>query len=657
MENKSYWIWHYGEYEIYHMMQVHLRRQEFGVDYPPFWHIASPYVSVEFLKFVNCESEKYIKVYSTGKGYVLIDDYRFPLNERVKIPVGEHCIKVAVFKECGLPAIYAESDIAPSNSTWLCNHHVGEHQPVGWNEQFDSLDKTPEIFPFSYENKQPVSLEKLQDGTLYDFGTELFGYLNIKNADKDEKMGVFYGESREEALDTENSILLEYVEGKNEYRLIQRAFRYIYIKTKNENLDINMDYEYLPLEKRGDFKCNNELFNKIYDISSYTFHLNCREGFFDGIKRDRWVWSGDAYQSARINAYLFADSQIVKRTALGLIGKEPIEQHINTIVDYSLLWIIGLYEYYLYYGDFEFISRIYPKAVKLLKFCETRLNSDGFIEGIEGDWTFIDWSDIDKTGAVCAEQMLLIASYNCMAEMSGFLNIDGMIYADKGEILKKKVNEYYWNEEKGAFIDSYASGKNNVTRHANIFAVMYDIATPEQVESITKNVLKNDSITKITTPYFEGYELDVLAKIGDFSAIENMIDSYWGGMIKLGAKTVWEEFDPELEGIEHYKMYGNKYAKSLCHAWGAGSIYLFGKYYLGVSPTSVGFESFIVKPCLGGLEEISGTVPINGGSVKVFLNSKKLSVFADKSGGTLIWNNEKYEIVPNKELIFLLNEN
>ena len=276
---------------------------------------------------------------------------------------------------------------------------------------------------------------------------------------------------------------------------------------------------------------------------------------------------------------------------------------------------------------------------------------DGFVEGIKDDWTFIDWSKIDKTGAVCAEQMLLIAAYSVMARLAEVIGQDGSVYFGKSEKLKQKVNEFYWNEEKGAFIDSYVSGKNNVTRHANIFAVMYDIATEEQTKSIVKNVLKNDDIVKITTPYFKGYELDVLGKVGEFDELEDMIESYWGEMLKLGATTIWEEFDPTLSGTQHYAMYGNKYAKSLCHAWGAGPVYLFGRYYLGVYPTSAGFETFNVEPRLGGLEKIEGTVPANEGQVKIFCDGKKLSVLATKSGGTLIWNGQKYPLEPNVELV------
>lgn len=41
-------------------------------------------------------------------------------------------------------------------------------------------------------------------------------------------------------------------------------------------------------------------------------------------------------------------------------------------------------------------------------------------------------------------------------------------------------------------------------------------------------------------------------------------------------------------------MYGRKFGKSLCHAWGASPIYLLGKYYLGIKPTSAGYATYLV---------------------------------------------------------------
>lgn len=651
---KSYWMWFYGDYEIYHARELNLRRQEFGVDLPPLWRLTSPDVSLLFKNKFSCDKKGYLKLYLSGKGFITLDGIRFLPETFVEIEPGEHDVTIEVFKTDGLPSAYVESDVCPSGEGWMCACKDRIYSEVGWRECYDSKDSDPEVFPFEYKHIEPVNVEVLKNGTLFDFGTELFGFLNITSSSDSSILNVVYGESREEALAPQNALVFETVSGSFEYKLRQRAFRFVFIMNNdNCKLSANAEYEYLPLEQRGNFSCDIDVFNKVYAVSIYTFHLNCREAFLDGIKRDRWIWSGDAYQSGRINAYLFADEDIVRRTALGLIGKGHITQHINTIVDYSMLWIIGLYEYYMTYGDIDFLKKIYPRVTEMLDFCEKEIDENGFIVGRDIDWTFIDWADIDKTGAVCAEQMLLAATYDSLALIAESLNKNADDLKSKSEALKKNITEYFWSDEKGAFIDSFESGQNNVTRHANIFAVMYGIATKEQTDSIVKNVLKNDAVPKITTPYFKGYELDVYGKLGMYEEIEDMISSYWGKMIELGASTVWEAFDPNDNGTQHYSMYGMKYGKSLCHAWGAGAIYIFGRYYLGVYPTLPGYETFNVEPCVGGTKKIQGRVPVKNGYVDVSIGDGTICVKTNRSGGTLLWNNKKYDLIPNEELTLL----
>ena len=646
MENKSYWIWKHGDFEIYHSSLLHMRRIEREVVYPTYWKVYAPDPKVMF--YYDYEGDGgYIKVYSRGEGYVKVVGGRdiFTMGARVELPRGKYKICVCVGKMSGLPAIFVESDVIPSVEGWYVqeNNH-SEKIPVGHDTYYDSLDKDPEIFHFSYKKMLPITVEEADGGMLYDFGLETFGYFDIGGADPNKKLGVYYGESREEAIDTDHTYTFETICGKSEYRLTQRAFRYVFIKGGTPDLIVSADYEYLPYETRGSFKCDNPLFNKIWEVCAYTFHLNCREGFLDGIKRDRWIWGGDAYQCNHINNYLFFDPAIEQRTNIALIGKDPVDHHINGIVDYSFLYIIGLYEHYFTHGEKDFLSRIYSKAEALMRYCETRLNSDGFIEGAPEDWTFIDWSDIDKTGAVAAEQMLCIKAYESLGKIAEVIGLDGTEWHKKSAEMRQKIDKFFWDEEKGAYIDSYASGRRRVTRHANIFAIMFDIASEEQIESIVNNVIKNDSITKITTPYFEGYELDVLAKLGDFKFIEDMLDSYWGGMIRLGATTIWEGYDPSHSGARHYQMYWQRYDKSLCHAWGASPIYLFGRYYLGVYPTSAAYETFTVEPHLGGLREIEGVVPICGGEVRVQMNEGSVSVTATRPGGTLVVGEKKYAL-------------
>ena len=645
---KSYWIWNYGDYEIFHSNRVNARRQEFGVDYPTFWKYYDVDRNVKFYTEIETETDGNIKLFVNGKGCILVDGQRYATEKVILLQKGKHTLQISVVNLTGLPAAYIESDVCSTNNEWYTLEN-GAKKQVGFDIHYDCQEKNPESFPFAYEEKYPVSVQKYNDGVLYDFEKELFGFLYVSDVKASESIHVSYGESLEEAVDVENSILFEDVSGEKRYKLRQRAFRYIYL-TGAENANIHAELEYLPIEYKGSFRCDDEDVNKIWDVCAYTLHLNMREVLTEAIKRDRWLWGGDAYQAFKFNNYLFFDKEIVRRSTIALRGKEPFNEHINTITDYSLYWVIGLHEYYVTYGDIEFIKNIYDKAVSLMEFCEAREDDKGFIVKKNNDWIFVDWSDIDKDGAVCAEQMLYIAANKAMAALTRLVGADPSSYEEKYSRLIETTNKFFWKEEKGAYIDCYESGKNHISRHANVFAILYDVANDEQKAKIIENVLENDKITKITTPYFAGFELDVMGKIGHFDFIENVIKTYWKGMLDLGATTVWEEYNPNLSGAQHYEMYGNKYGKSLCHAWGASPIYLLGKYYLGVTPTSSGYETFEVKPYLGGFKFIDGVVPIKDGSVRVKLSKDKLSVVATKNGGTLIWAGKSYALEANKEL-------
>jgi hypothetical protein len=114
------------------------------------------------------------------------------------------------------------------------------------------------------------------------------------------------------------------------------------------------------------------------------------------------------------------------------------------------------------------------------------------------------------------------------------------------------------------------------------------------------------------------------------------IKSYWGDMLRLGATSFWELYNPTEKGDAHYAMYGRRFGKSLCHAWGASPVYLFGKYYLGVVPVKPGFAEYEVRPCRGGLEWIEGDVPTPFGKIHVRADAGAITVRSDGGKGTLI---------------------
>ena len=220
MKNKSYWIWHYGDYEVFHVMNVHLRREEKGYHRPAFWKISPPYPSVKFKKEFHCESG-YLICHINGAGNVTVDQKRYLPDKRIELAPGFHTIEIPVSNYGGIPAVYIESDVCPSDGSWTCNHFAGKFTPVGFLSHFDRLDQNPNDFPFQYQKMLPIDTEQIENGFLFDFGIELFGYLHLEDVSELDEIGVYYGESREEALDIQHTYLIDRICGQKQYRLRQ----------------------------------------------------------------------------------------------------------------------------------------------------------------------------------------------------------------------------------------------------------------------------------------------------------------------------------------------------------------------------------------------------------------------------------------------------
>lgn len=645
--NKSKWIWNYGDFELYHTQAMMNRREVRGLYYPPMWRVDGVRQNLFVYKIATLDRPETMRVYSNGGDVsVTVNGVRFDPKKTIPLDKGKNFVKVQTYKPSGLPALYITGETFASDESWRVGSYGALDCRVGTNENYTRPSDDVEKFFFKYKRIYPVGRENVRGGTLFDFGKETFGILNIiNNNPQGGKVAVVYGESREEALDKKNAVITDVFDASTpsaSYRT--RACRYVFVGTRC--VDVSLDYEYLPLQYRGYFKTGDKKLNKILDVCAYTLHLNTRECFLDGIKRDRWVWGGDAYQSFFVYYYLFNDFDSVRRTVISLLGGEPFMQFTNTIPDYTFLIIMGIYEYYVHSGDRDFLEFVYSRFEGVFRLVDKRLDSRGFFVGGRGDWLFIDWADTAKSGVVCAEQVALCAAYEAAAKCAEALGLDGGAYREKSSSLREKINEYFWREERGAYIDCIDRDDriNVVTRHANIWALLFGVADAHQTEMIARCVIKNPDIPAITTPYFEFFELDAMCRIGEYGYVSDMIRSYWGGMVDLGATTIWEAYDPTVEKTaDHYAMYGTKYGKSLCHAWGASPIYLFGRYALGVYPTSVGYKTFCVEPHDIGVGKFSGRVPIgeDGGCVDVSFDGEKFTVLSNREGGTLVVGSKK----------------
>lgn len=643
MNSKTYWIWLWGDFEIHQGMLQNFSREERGMRWPAYWYIEDCYKNVKFERTYNLKEKTTFIVHSRVNGYITINEVKYRLNEPITLDAGKQDIVIYVYSTSELPTVYIEGDVIHSDKDWVADNYLQKY-PVGYSDLFTSLDDDPNKINYTEKIAEPISQKVVNNGLLIDFGDEMNATLKFRNLTS--TVTICYGESETEALDVENCYYKQ--ENVSQDTIVpKRAFRYIFIPELQNKIDVKAINIFLPMKNKSSFKSNDEMVNRIWNISQNTFKL-CSDLFFiDGIKRDRWIWGGDAFQDNYINQYSYFNEDIDARTIIALRGHDEVKQQINTIVDYSLLWIISIYNHYEMTGNKEFVQKIMPRMENMMKYLLNETDEHGFLVGKKDDWIFIDWSEMDKTGAVAGEQMFLLQALKAMSICKKAIGEDYAEYDAKYTELKQKVIKYFWNEDKGAFIDSFESGKNNVTRHANILAVLFNLVDNDKKQKILNNVLLNDNITQITTPYFKFFEQDALCELGQYDKVFDIIKNYWGSMIKQGATTVWEEYDPNVKGAEQYAMYGDIYGKSLCHAWGASPIYLLGKYFLGLRPTGIGYSTFEITPHLNRFEDLHATLPVKDGQVDFDLKNGQLTVKSSRNGGKLIVENNEYTLEEN----------
>jgi hypothetical protein len=677
--NHATWIWYPGDWEIWLGNRFNNRRTERGAMFPPFWKQDSHWATVEFSTVVNLKKAETITIAAEGRYNFMLDGkLRFGEPQQFEIPAGEHKINIKVWNQATPPTLFVEGETIQTGSSWLATyedkiwidengvaHGSGIYVPAGcWN--FNSIEQKPSEWQLARKRIKAVDIKKGHDGSLLvDFGKESMGYLVLEDIQGEGLVEIYYGESREEALDKEHCETLDKFEVSGSRFQVpeSKAFRFVYIETDVTIGKIAMDYEYLPFDdkKSGSFRCNDEELNRIWEVGAYTMDLTTREFFMDGIKRDRWTWSGDAIQSYLMNYYLRFDLDCVKRTIRQLRGKDPVTAHVNTIMDYTFYWFKSVLDYYLYSGDEAFVQEMYPRMKTLMDYCLGRVNVEGMAEGQPDDWIFVDWVDfpMHKRGVLAFEQILFCKALEIMAMVAPLASsqegkAESAYYQELADALRKKVKTLFWDEGKKAFLHAIEDGQMNpqITKFPNMFAILYDFVPEEDKEKLMQTVMLNKKIEPITTPYMRFYELAALCQMGYQDEVLPEIKGYWGGMLREGATSFWEKYNPEESGTQHLAMYGRPYGKSLCHAWGASPVYLLGKYFLGVNPTKPGYTEYEIKPTLGGLEWMEGEVPTPFGKICVKMDAHNVTVKSDGGRGILFINGECIEIPARKEIIY-----
>ena len=96
-------------------------------------------------------------------------------------------------------------------------------------------------------------------------------------------------------------------------------------------------------------------------------------------------------------------------------------------------------------------------------------------------------------------------------------------------------------------------------------------------------------------------------------------------------------------------------SRSDCHAWGASLNIDFFRMILGIRSGAPGFKKVVIKPSLGELKNVSGSIPHPMGEIAVSycMDKKMKAKISLPKGvtGVFIWKEKEYLLKPGVQTI------
>ena len=332
-----------------------------------------------------------------------------------------------------------------------------------------------------------------------------------------------------------------------------------------------------------------DLIQKIDKIGLTTLKECMQTVYEDGPKRDRRLWIGDLYLESLANMYSFKNHKLTKHCLYLLAGlayndgvapsnvfeRPKPHPQINPLFDYALIYNVALKEYFTATGDKKTALDLWQVAKRQIDIPKKYIGEDGMMDYERANkewWLFFDWRDgLNKQAAL---QGVVIWAYKNTYELAKMLGKEKEV-AELPAIIEKMTKATHKNlydAEKGIFV----SGKDKqISYCSQAWMVLSGVASKEEGKIALQNLPKMENVVRPNAPYLYHYVIEAMIQVGMEQEAKTLLTDYWGDMVKKGADTFWEVYDPKNDFLSPYNAY---LVNSYCHAWSCTPVYFIRKY-------------------------------------------------------------------------------
>lgn len=331
------------------------------------------------------------------------------------------------------------------------------------------------------------------------------------------------------------------------------------------------------------------LIQDIYKVGLNTLKECMQTVYEDGPKRDRRLWIGDLYLEALANAYTFKNHELTKHClyllaafandegllhATLLEKPQPHPQYGTHTLDYCLIYNVALLEYLKETGDTETAADLWPVAVRQIELALRQFSPDWIYDMDKKPqyWLVFDWKDgYDRQASMQGLTIFALQHSYELAKRLGKEKEAGEWLTIAGK-MQKAARRHFYDKTLGVMV----SGKDRqVSYLSQVWMILSNTLSKKEGAKAMATVMSMPDACYPGCPYAYHYVIEALLQCGMPQEARNLITGYWGSMVKRGADTFWEVYDPNNDYLSPYGFF---VINSYCHAWSCTPVYFINKY-------------------------------------------------------------------------------
>lgn len=399
--------------------------------------------------------------------------------------------------------------------------------------------------------------------------------------------------------------------------------------------DIWILEERYPVTEGGSFHSSDELLDRIWQTGVDTLYPNMTDAYTDTPWRERGQWWGDAYVESKINEVAFGDTLLLARglhlMSGGFVDGRPEAMAPNGdgvhMLDYGMLWVQSLVDYWSLTGDRTLLIDTYPALLDFLGYLGAQEEpSTGLLNLPPESWSqtaLIDWlaprSRYGQSTALNSLYYRTLLNGSRIADALG-RSEDAIDWSLRAGRVKSQVNKVLYNPDKQCYEETLYEEVGITTvrdvdhastsicsPHAQAWALAYQIVPASLEQQVAQSLIQNLSWDP-TQPNVEIYGmfwvLEGLANADRHEEALALIRRYYGYLLEKGASTWWEGFSSD-----------ERYTGSLSHGWGGSPTWHLTTHLIGASIT--GLDMWEVAPAFRGVDSAQGALPLSRGDLDV----------------------------------------